>query len=104
MTAASATVKVTSEMLAAARWDAAHLTRRGTQDYDRVLDIVRHKTYVLDEHAHRINGRYIKVAFMELDADGGPVVDGDEVRFHWKRVRIPRTHPWRGHRPPRGTA
>lgn len=96
MAAASATIHVTPEMVDAYLWARDHLIRRGTEDYARVLDIIRHKTYVLDEHARRINGRYIKVAFMKLDEDGGPVVTGDDVHFHWKRVRIPKTHPWRG--------
>ncbi|PYY63626.1 hypothetical protein DEJ30_11985 [Curtobacterium sp. MCPF17_003] len=98
MKLAGATIRVTPEMVAAAQWDRDHLVRRGTEDYDRVLDIVRHKTYVLDEHARRINGRYIKVAYMALAEDGGPIIDGDTVRVKWKRVRIPRTHPWRGRR------
>lgn len=99
MATASATVHVTPEMIAAHLWEHDHLIRRGTDDYERVLDIIEHKSYVLDEHARRINGRYIKVAFMKLNEDGKPIVTGDDVHFHWKRVRIPRSHPWRGHRP-----
>jgi hypothetical protein len=97
--AASVTVTVTREMLQLWLWERAHLIRRGTDDYDRVLDIVRHKTYVLDEHARRINGRYIKVAYVLLAPDGGPVVKDDAVLVKWKRVRIPKGHPWRGVRP-----
>lgn len=97
--AATAYVTVTPEMIAAYLWERDHLIRRGTDDYDRVLDIVRHKTYVLDEHARRINGRYIKVAYIQNDDQGRPIVTADEVKVKWKRVRIPKTHPWRGHRP-----
>ena len=96
---AYATIKVTPQMVAQYLWERDHLIRRGTPEYGLVLDIIQHKTYVLDEHARRINGRYIKVAFMELAEDGGPVITGDEVLFHWKRVRIPKRHPWRGKRP-----
>ncbi|MCS6565575.1 hypothetical protein NYS48_09645 [Curtobacterium flaccumfaciens pv. flaccumfaciens] len=96
MAAASATVSVTPEMISAYLWGRDHLIRRGTEDYARVLDIVRHKTYVLDEHARRINGRYIKVAYIQNDEQGRPIATSDEVKVKWKRVRIPKTHPWRG--------
>jgi hypothetical protein len=99
MTTASATILVTAEMIAAHLWERDHLTRRGTEDYDRVLDIVQHKTYVLDEHARRINGRYIKVAYIQNDEQGRPIATAGEVKVKWKRVRIPRSHPWRGQRP-----
>jgi hypothetical protein len=96
MAAASATIQVTPEMIDAYLWASDHLVRRGTEDYARVLDIVRHKTYVLDEHARRINGRYIKVAYIQNDDQGRPIATSDEVKVKWKRVRIPKTHPWRG--------
>jgi hypothetical protein len=100
MATASATVhvKITPEMIARYFWESNHLIRRGTEDYDHVLDIVRHKTYVLDEHARRINGRYIKVAFVQNDEQGRPIVTSDEVKVKWKRLRIPKTHAWRGKR------
>lgn len=75
------------------------MIRRGTPEYDLMLDIVKHKTYVLDEHVRRINGRYVKVAYMQFDDDGQVKVNGDEAVVKWKRLRIPRNHPWRGVRP-----
>jgi len=99
MATASAAVTVTPEMIATYLWSRDHLIRRGTEDYDRVLDIVRHKTFVLDEHARRINGRYIKVAYIQNDEQGRPIATADEVKVKWKRVRIPQSHPWRGKRP-----
>ena len=96
---AYASIKVTPQMIAQHVWERDHLIRRGTIDFDLVLGIIRSKTYVLDEHARRINGRYIKVAFIELDEDGRPVFDGDTFPIKWKRVRIPKRHPWRGVRP-----
>jgi hypothetical protein len=102
MAAATAhvTIKITPEMISQYLWERDHLIRRGTIDYGLVLDIIRSKTHVLDEHTRRINGRYIKVAFIQFDEQGRPAIDdGDFIIAKWKRVRIPKNHPWRGVRP-----
>lgn len=100
MATASATIRITPQMIVQWFWERDHLIRRGSDDYDRVLDIIRRKTWVLDEHARRVNGRYIKVAFIQFDEQGRPELEkGDFIRTKWKRVRIPKNHPWRGKRP-----
>jgi hypothetical protein len=73
---------------------------RGTHDYHLMLDILHSKTYVADGQGRRINGRYVKVAFLVLDAEGKPTLmpDRQHLAITWKRVRIPRGHAWRGTR------